>query len=83
MKNEKWIVRPHGQAIRPNTSAQSLYRSCAGSHFYGTEYKIWADFRSVGNTGKKVVHISDCLIFRYFLQLIFRLVQQTSAAKSM
>jgi hypothetical protein len=26
--------------------------SCAGSHFYGTEYEIWADFGPVGNTGK-------------------------------
>ena len=24
------------------------------SHFYGTEYEIWADFGLVGNTEKKV-----------------------------
>ena len=30
--------------------AKSLYRSRAGSHFYGTEYEIWADFGPVGNT---------------------------------
>ena len=24
--------------------AKSLYRSRAGSHFYGTEYEIWADY---------------------------------------
>ena len=28
-------------------------RSRAGSHFYGTEYEIWADFGPVGNTEKK------------------------------
>jgi hypothetical protein len=33
--------------------AKSLYRSCAGSHFYGTEYEIWADFGPVVNTEKK------------------------------
>ena len=32
----------------------SQYRSRAGSHFYGTEYEIWADFGPVGNTEKKV-----------------------------
>jgi hypothetical protein len=32
----------------------SLYRSRAGSHFYGTEYEIWADFVPVGNTEKKI-----------------------------
>ena len=30
-----------------------LYRSHAGNHFYGREYKIGADFGSVGNTEKK------------------------------
>ena len=34
--------------IRP----KSLYRSCAGRHFYGTEYVIWAGFRPVINTKK-------------------------------
>ena len=33
--------------------AKSLYRSCGGSHFYGTEYEIWADFWPVVNTEKK------------------------------
>ena len=32
---------------------ESLYRNRKGSHFYGTEYDIWADFRPVGNTEKK------------------------------
>ena len=32
---------------------KSLFRSRAGSHFYGTEYEIWADFGPVGNTEKK------------------------------
>ena len=26
----------------------------AGSHFYGTEYEIWANFEPVGNTEKKI-----------------------------
>ena len=30
-----------------------IYRSRAGSHFYGTEYEIWADFGPVGNIKKK------------------------------
>ena len=34
--------------------AKSLYRSRAGSHFYGTEYEIWVDFWPVGNTEKKI-----------------------------
>ena len=34
--------------VRP----KSIYRSCGGSHFYGTEYEIWADFGPVGNTEK-------------------------------
>ena len=33
---------------------KSLYISCAGSHFYGTEHEIWADFGPVGNTEKKI-----------------------------
>ena len=37
---------------------ESLYRNREGSHFYGTEYDIWADFWPVGNTeiklGRKV-----------------------------
>ena len=36
------------------SGAESLYRSSAGSHFYGTEYEIWADFVPVGNTEKKI-----------------------------
>ena len=35
-----------------NLLPKSLYRSCAGSHFYGTKYEIWADFGPVGNTEK-------------------------------
>ena len=35
--------------------AKSLYRSCAGSHFYGTEYEIWADFGLVGRTEKNAL----------------------------
>ena len=36
---------------------KSLYRSRAGSHFYGTEYEIWADFGPVGNTEKKIAAV--------------------------
>ena len=32
---------------------KSLYRSCRGRHFYGTENEILAGFGPVGNTGKK------------------------------
>ena len=35
-----------------DSKAKSLYRSCTGSHFYGTEYEIWADFGLDGNTEK-------------------------------
>ena len=31
---------------------KSLYRSCAGRHFYETENEIWAAFGPVGNTEK-------------------------------
>ena len=33
---------------------KSLYKSLAGSHFYGTEYEIWADFGPVGSKEKKI-----------------------------
>ena len=33
---------------------KSLYRSRAGSNFYGTEYEIWTDFGPVGNTENKI-----------------------------
>ena len=35
------------------SKAKSLYRSCAGSNSYGTEYDIWADFGLVGNNEKR------------------------------
>ena len=31
-----------------------VYRNRKGSHFYGTEYDIWADIGPVGNTEKKI-----------------------------
>ena len=34
------------------SKAKSLYRSRAGSYFYGPEYKIWANFWLVGNNEK-------------------------------
>ena len=34
--------------------AKSLYISRAVSNFYGTEIEIWAGFRPVGNTEKKL-----------------------------
>ena len=33
---------------------KSLYRSCGGRHFYGTENEILAGFGPVGNTEKKI-----------------------------
>ena len=35
--------------VRP----KSLFGSCAGTHFYGTENVIWAGFGPIGNTEKK------------------------------
>ena len=42
-------------AMHPKLSldAKSLYRSCAGRHFYGTENVFWAGFGPVGSTEKK------------------------------
>ena len=40
--------------IQNEVQAKSLYKSCAGRHFYWTENEIWAGFGPVGNTGKKV-----------------------------
>ena len=34
--------------------SKSLYRSRAGNHFYGTKFKIWADFGLAGNTENKI-----------------------------
>ena len=34
--------------------SKSLCRSCAGTHFYGTENVIWAGYGPIGNTEKKV-----------------------------
>ena len=36
-----------------SVTTKVIYRSRAGSHFYGTEYDIWADFGPVGNAEKK------------------------------
>ena len=33
---------------------KSIYRSCVGSHYYGLEYEIWADFGLVDNTENKI-----------------------------
>ena len=33
--------------------AKSLYRSCAGNHFYRTEKEIWAGFGPFDNTEKR------------------------------
>ena len=37
--------------------SKPLYTSRGESHFYGTEYEIWADFWSVDNTKKNWVPI--------------------------
>ena len=34
--------------------SKSLNGCCAGSHFYGSEFEIWAVFGPVGNTEKKI-----------------------------
>ena len=38
-----------------SVTTKVIYRSRAGSHFYGTEYDFWADFGPVGNAEKKNV----------------------------
>ena len=43
-----------GSREKSGLYTKSLYRSCAGSHFYGTEFEIWADFGTVGNTEKTI-----------------------------
>ena len=35
------------------SASKSIYRSCAGRHFYGTEYEIMTDFGLVA--GKKIM----------------------------
>ena len=40
---------------------KSLYRNPAGSHFYGTENEIWADFDPVGNTEKNGANYEQLL----------------------
>ena len=37
------------------------------SHFYETEYEIWADFGAVGNTGKKIGADYEQLLMAVFL----------------
>ena len=37
-----------------NMQSKSLYRSRAGSHSYGTECEIWADFGPVDSTKKSL-----------------------------
>jgi hypothetical protein len=41
-------------ALRLKLRPKSLCRSREGSHFYGTEYEIWANFGLVGSTEKKI-----------------------------
>ena len=43
----------YNKAFAGPMEPKSLYRSHAGSHFYGTEYEILADFGPVGYTEKK------------------------------
>ena len=38
--------------LKVRFEAKSLYISRSGSHFYETEYEIWADLGLVGNTEK-------------------------------
>ena len=39
---------------KPKFKAKSLYRSHTGSHFYGTEYEIWADLGRSAIQSKKI-----------------------------
>ena len=50
VQNKKMSVCITVLYIKP----KSLYRSCKGKYFYGTEYEIWADFGPVGSTEKKL-----------------------------
>ena len=43
----------------------NYYRT--GSHFYETEYEIWADLRPVGNTEKKIWADYEQLLRAVFL----------------
>ena len=43
------VLQPYVKYVRP----KSLYRSRAGTHFYGTENVIWAGIGPIGNTEKK------------------------------
>ena len=47
-------LQMHLTKILKNEQAKSLYRSRAGSHFYGTEYDIWAVLGPVCNAEKKI-----------------------------
>ena len=46
------FLNPLALCLPQHRQAKSLYRSFVGSHFYGTEYEICADFGLVGNTEK-------------------------------
>jgi hypothetical protein len=44
------LLKRHNQYTDYPVISKSLYRSCTGSHFHGTENDILADFGPVGNT---------------------------------
>ena len=44
----------HGKDIGESRERQIHHMKVAGRHFYGTENLIWAGFRPVGNTEKKI-----------------------------
>ena len=47
---------------------KSLYISCTVSNFYGTEIEIWAGFRPVGSTKKKMADYEQ-LLWRFYLKI--------------
>ena len=63
---------------------KSIYRSRAGSHLYGTEYEIWADFGPVGNIEKKgrLLATFEDSFFKFSLAIFFYIYSVASALKS-
>ena len=62
-----------------------LYRSRAGSHFYGSEYEIWAGSGPVGNNEKRAIKYSTFEGVFYVFMGFFNVVASAlkSCAKSM
>ena len=61
------------KALRRELRTKSFYIIRTGSHFYGTEYEIWADFGPVENNEKKLSIMSNFLgrLFNVFVSIHF------------